>query len=226
MITTGHIFKNFDEQFSELRHDVLVMASLTEKSMERVAKGLFERDEDACNLVIAEDEEIDGLEVKVDHGGLGLILRYHPVAGDLRNVIAMMKFGLNLERIADQVVNIARRTRRMLFREPVSDGGMLRPLYEWSRGMVRDVVSAYADYDAELARTLKLRDKDLDLLNFSFAEKMTEKMAGDVRNIPSYLDLIFIARFFERIGDLAKAAGEDVVFAVRAEETRHTWPFS
>lgn len=220
-MTAPHISRNFDDLLSELRRDAIMMGSLTERSLERVGKGLFERDEDWCNTVIADDEEIDSLEVQIDHAGLALMLRYHPMASDLRNVIATMKLGVNLERIADQTVNIARRSRKLVARPPVKEAAGLLPIFSASREMVRDALQAYADSDLGLAQSLKPRDKDLDILNLEYAESLTQLMATDVDNIPTYMDLIFIARFMERIGDLAKTIGEDTVFAISAEDTRH-----
>ncbi|GAB4170623.1 MAG: phosphate signaling complex protein PhoU [Terrimicrobiaceae bacterium] len=216
-----HISRNFDDLLGELRRDAIMMGSLTERSLDRVGKGFFERDEDWCNTVIADDEEIDSLEVQIDHSGLALMLRYHPMASDLRNVVATMKLGVNLERIADQTVNIARRSRKMISRAPVKEAAALAPIFDASREMVRDAVKAYADDDLALALSLKPRDKDLDILNLDYAERLTQLMATDVENIPTYMDLIFIARFLERIGDLAKTIGEDTVFAISAEDTRH-----
>jgi phosphate transport system protein len=88
--------------------------------------------------------------------------------------------------------------------------------------MVKDAIRAYADGDLDLARTLKERDRELDRLNRDYAERLTERMSEDVGNIPCYLDLIFISRFLERVGDQAKNIGEDTIFAVSAEETRHS----
>lgn len=197
------------------------MASLTERSLDRASFAVLHRDEIACNQVIAEDAEIDDLEVRVDHDGMALMMRYHPFASDFRNVLATMKFGVNLERIADQSVNIARRTRKILPRRSVSEERGLLPLVESATSMVRDCVRAFADRELGLAHSLRRRDRALDKLNREFAEEMTVRMQADTRNLPTYLDLMFIARFYERIGDLAKAIGEDIVFAISATETRH-----
>jgi phosphate transport system protein len=88
-----HILGSFDEALGTLRNNVLMMASLTERNLERAFRGLFERDEELCNLVIADDEEIDTLEKQVDKDGIELLLRFQPVAIDLRSIIAAMKLG-------------------------------------------------------------------------------------------------------------------------------------
>ena len=217
-----HILSNFEEALRELRNNALMMASLTERNMENARKGLFERDEDWCNTVIADDEEIDTLEVQVDKDGIGIMLRFHPLASDMRNVIATMKFSVNLERVADQAVNIARRARKLIGRSPVPQAAELEPIFKYSMDMLHDAIRAFADNDQQLARGLRERDLPLDEMNRTFAEKITNLMSQNVEHIPSYMDVIFIARFLERIGDQAKNIGEDTVYAVSAEDTRHT----
>ena len=216
-----HILTNFEDALRSLRNDALMMGSLTERNLENTRKGLFERDEDWCNTVIADDEEIDTLEVQVDREGINVMLRFHPLASDLRNVIATMKLSVNLERVADQAVNIARRGRKLLHRPPVPELAELQPLFNLAEIMVKDAIRAFANQDLDLARGLAERDRELDERNRTFAEKMTDLMSKNVELIPSYMDLIFIARFLERIGDQAKNIGEDTVYAVCAEEIRH-----
>lgn len=217
----AHILTTFEEALRDLRNNALMMASLTERNLENARKGLFERDEDWCNTVIADDEEVDTLEVQVDREGIDIMLKFHPLASDMRNVIATMKFSVNLERIADQAVNVARRSRKLIARPIVPETAELEPLYSFASQMVKDAVQAFADNDLELARSLKDRDRTLDDMNRSYAEKVTERMPSDPAAIPTYMDLIFMARFLERVGDQAKNIGEDTIYAISAEETRH-----
>jgi phosphate transport system protein len=221
-ISHPHILTTFEDALRSLRNDVLMMASLTERNLENTRKGLFERDEDWCNTVIADDEEIDTLEVQVDREGINVMLRFHPLASDMRNVISTMKLSVNLERIADQAVNIARRGRKLIARPEVTELQELLPIFSFAELMVKDAVRAFANRDIELARALQDRDRELDEMNRTFAEKMTDLMGKNVELIPSYMDLIFMARFLERIGDQAKNIGEDTVYAISAEDTRHT----
>ncbi len=217
-----HILSTFEEALRALRDDALMMASLTERNLESARKGLFERDEDWCNTVIADDAEVDTLEVQIDLEGVNIMLRYHPLASDMRNVIATMKLSVNLERIADQAVGIARRSRKLIARPPTDEVHDLEPIYEYAETMVKDAVRAFADHDLELARGLKERDGRLDQMNREFAEKLTDLMSHHVDHIPTYMDLIFIARFLERVGDQATNISEDAIYAMTAEETRHT----
>lgn len=221
-MSSTHILSTFEEALRELRNDALMMASLTERNMENARKGLFERDEDWCNTVIADDEEIDTLEIQVDRQGIAVMLRFHPLASDLRNVVSTMKFSVNLERVADQAVNVARRGRKLIARPPVPQAAELEPIFDFANQMLKDSIRAFADNDLDIARNLRERDRKLDEMNKDYAEKITNLMSTNVEHIPSYMDLIFTARFLERIGDQAKNIGEDTVYAVCAEDVRHT----
>ena len=216
-----HILTNFEEALRSLRDDALMMASLTERNLENARKGLFERDEDWCNTAIADDEEVDALEVQIDREGVNIMLRFHPLATDMRNVVSTMKLSVNLERVADQAVGVARRSRKLITRPPVDEVLHLQPIFHYAQTMVKDAVRAFASRDLELARGLKERDHQLDQMNRDFADKLTELMPQTVDLIPTYMDLIFVAKFLERIGDQATNIGEDVVYAISAEETRH-----
>ncbi len=221
MSNGNHILGNFDTALNTLRNNVLMMASLAERNVNNAAKGLFDRDDDLSNIVIADDEEIDLLEIQIDRDGVEVLMRYQPVASDLRQVVTAMKSSVNIERIADQAVNIARRARKLSTQAEIPLVRSLEPMFALASKMFADGIKAYADGDAALARELKPRDKELDQLNHQFADDCTERMAVEPHLIQSYLNLIFIARFVERIGDHATNLGEDVVFAIEAEEIRH-----
>ncbi len=216
-----HILGPFDNALQNLRNSVLMMASLTERNLSNATRGLFERDDDFCNIAIADDEEIDLLEIQIDRDGVELLLRFQPVASDLRQVVTAMKSSVNIERIADQGVNIARRARKLNAAEELAMVHHLEPMFALAATMFRDSVNAYSDQDIAIARSLKPRDKELDLLNHEFAELCTQKMAENPHQVQSYLNLIFIARFLERIGDHATNFGEDIVFSISSEEIRH-----
>ncbi len=198
-----------------------MMASLTLRGAEQARKGLLERNEDSCNTVIADDEEIDTLEIQVDKAGIDIMLKFHPVASDMRNVIATMKFSVNLERIADQSVNIARRARKLFTRAILPEAAELDTLFLFTLGMLRDAVRAFADRDVELAQSVRDRDRDLDDRNRVYAERITDLMPVRASQIPGYMDIIFIARFLERMGDQCKSIAEDTIYAVSVRDIRH-----
>jgi len=101
-----HISSSFDAALYGLKNDVLMMSSLTDRIFHTAFEALLNRDSALCDHVVAEDEEIDILEKQVDQDGVSLLLRFHPVASDMRQVVSAMKISTNLERIADQSVTI------------------------------------------------------------------------------------------------------------------------
>src|SRR5205823_8777961 len=127
MVTPKHILGTFDEALSALRNNVLMMAGLTERSLERAMKGLFNRDDNLCVTAIADDEEIDQLEKQIDKDGVDILLRYQPVASDLRRVVSAMKLSPNIERVADQATNIARRARKLNRHPALPEVELIRP---------------------------------------------------------------------------------------------------
>jgi len=135
-----------------------------------------------------------------------------------------MKTSVNLERAADQTVGIARRARKLLTMPQLTESSRIEPLFNVASEMFRDAIKAYADGDIELARSLRIRDKELDELNRNFAETLTDLMPSHPDSIRGFMELVFVARCLERIGDLAKNIGEDTIYAVEVKDIRHTPP--
>jgi phosphate transport system protein len=150
------------------------------------------------------------------------MLRFHPFASDLRNVIAAMKTSVNLERASDQSVGIARRARKLIALPQMPTTSRIEPIFNLASSVFNDAIKSYADNDIELARTIKGRDKELDELNRDFADSLTELMPQNPEHIRGFLELIFISRCLERIGDQAKNIAEDVIYAVSVKDIRHS----
>src|SRR6187397_401610 len=129
MIAAKHILGTFDELLASLRNNVLMMAGLTERSLERAMKGLVDRNDDLCATTIADDEEIDHLEKQMDKDGVDILLRFQPVASDLRRVVSAMKLSSNLERMADQAVNIARKARKLSRHPALPETDFIEPMF-------------------------------------------------------------------------------------------------
>jgi phosphate transport system protein len=216
-----HILGSFDEALGALRNNVLMMASLTERNLDRAFRGLFERDSELCNLVIADDEEIDILEKQVDKDGIEILMRFQPVAVDLRTIIASMKLSVNLERIADQATGIARRARRLNQKPALSQTRLLERMTTEATGMLKDSLLAFTDGDLDLATSIKPRDRQLDQMNKEINQEITDYAQSNPASIQNSLDLIFIARNIERIGDHATNIAEDAVYAKSALDVRH-----
>jgi phosphate transport system protein len=221
MVGNRHILRDFDAALDGLRADALMMASLTDRNLQNAMACLLDRDAAMCAVTISDESEIDFLEKKIDRDGVEILRRFQPVASDLRQVVSTMKLGGNLERIADQAVKIARRSRKLTMEPELHEAIALGPMFIEATALFRDSVRAYADADAALARTLRRRDLEIDQMNHEIADNLTAKMAEYPDRIPDYLDLLFIARHLERVGDHAKNIGEDAVYTAEAEDIRH-----
>jgi len=216
-----HTLTNFTSALDQLRSSVLRMSSLTQQNLKNSIKGLLERDDDWCNNSIADDEEIDLLEMQIDREGIEVMSRFQPVASDLRDVVSSIKIGANIERVADQAVNIARRARKLNEQPQLPELHLLDKPIHLSLLMFDDAVRSFAERNATLAVELKSRDRELDGINKQLTDTLINRMQDDSPNLPSYLNMIFISRCLERIGDHACNIAEDVVFAVSAEDIRH-----
>jgi phosphate transport system protein len=218
-----HISTNFDSALQGLRNNVLMMSSLTERLLNFAMEGLLKRDNDLCNLAIADDEEVDSLEKEIDREGIDLLIRFHPVASDMREVIAAMKLSANLERIADQSVAIARKAKKLNAEPVVHEISLLEPVFQHAIAIFRDSMHAFVDRDIELALKMKPRDRQLDQLNMDVSEKIMERIVADPNQVKSYLNIILIARALERVGDHATNISEDAVWTNHAQDIRHTY---
>jgi phosphate transport system protein len=221
MIASKHILGSFDEALASLRNNVLMMSGLTERSLDRAMKGLFQRDDNLCATAIADDEEIDQLEKQIDKDGVDILLRFQPVASDLRRVVSAMKLSSNLERMADQATNIARRARKLNRHPPLPEMELIAPMHEQAMSMFKDSIDAYVREDVELGRAIVPRDEKLDELNRVASRRLIQRMPEDPDQLRGYLNLMFIARHLERVGDHATNIAEDAVYAAAAEDIRH-----
>jgi phosphate transport system protein len=176
-----------------------------------------------CELTIDGDDEVDLFEKKIDHDGVDLLLRFRPVARDMRYVISAMKLSSNLERIADYAVVIARRAKELNQAPAVPEVELIEPLYKEALGIFRDSLWAFIESDSRLALQLKPRDLHLDELNANLNDKLTERMRTDPERVSTYLHIIFIGRALERIGDHATNIAEDAFWVEYVQDIRHTY---
>jgi phosphate transport system protein len=221
MNATRHILHTFDAALESLRSDVMMMASLTDRNLQNAMACLLDRDAELCAVTVQDEREINALEKRVDEEGVGILLRYQPVASDLRQIVSAMKLSSNLERIADQAVKIARRSSKLSMEPELDETATLGPMFIEATRLFRDSIRAYADGDIALARSLRVRDREIDQMNEDIANGLTANMALHPERIPDYLHLMFISRHLERVGDHAKNIGEDAVYAAAAEDIRH-----
>ncbi len=216
-----HILKTFDEALESLRAQVLTMADLAQRIIRHSERGLFEHDDVFCTGAIADDADIDQLEKDVDRAGVSILLHYQPVASDLRNIISAMKISSNLERVGDQAVTIARRARKLNTRPELDDVALLRPMFDLASKLLEDSLRAYRQRDAKLARGLRERDREVNAAEATLNKEIVRRIPSAPELVECYLDLTFIARCLERVGDHAVNIGEDTVYAAEAEDIRH-----
>jgi len=217
----SHTLRAFDHALKEYRSHLLTMASLSRENLARAATGLLEGNRKLCGDVIADDEDVDELEGVIDREGFAILMRFNPVASDLRVVLAGMKIANNLERISDQAEGIAKRARKVLKGPSLPETQLVGPIADAATGMLDDAIRAFSEGDVDLGLTLVERDKDLDKQHRDAIKKITSAIETDPANAKSYLHLIFIVRCFERVGDLALNIAEETVFAEKAVDVRH-----
>src|SRR5689334_17952830 len=224
MTEAKHILSSFDEALDSLRTQVLIMAGLSKRSLENALRGLQQRNDDLCLQTIADDEEIDQLEKQIDREGVDLLIRYQPVASDLRRVVSSMKLSPNLERIADEAVSIARRARKLNRHRELGEVQLIMKMGMHALEMVKDGIDAFVRDDIDRGRELVARDDPLDEMNADAGQQLVARAAEDRQELRGYLNLVFIARHLERVGDHATNIGEETVYAAAAEDIRHQRP--
>lgn len=132
-----------------------------------------------------------------------------------------MKLSPNIERVGDQATNIARRARKLNKHPPLPELKIIDPVQAHAMAMFKDSIDAFVREDVDLARAVVARDDALDKMNKMANRSLTERMAEDPGQLRGYLNLIFISRFLERVGDHATNIAEDAVYAAAAEDIRH-----
>lgn len=221
MNSAPHIIKDFDHALAELKGDVLTMAAKARHNLERAIQALLERDSELANSVIADDDEVDELERVIDKAGMSLLVKYHPMASDLRFVVSSMKISMNLERISDHATNIAKRARKIMATPELGDITLVEPVYTLADELLRDAISSFSDGNGPLGASLHVRDKELDKLYKAATAKFGARIEEIDGRSQEYVHLIFIVRSLERVGDLASNIGEDAVYLEHAKDLRH-----
>lgn len=216
--------RQFEEELDEIKRSILTMAGLVEKCLEDISKALTTQDIDIAEAVIAMDEEIDQCEVGIDRLATEFIARHQPAATDLRFVIVAIKLGPELERIADNAVNIAERVLHFSKYPPLKPLIDLPRMLGLAHAMVSDAIAAYVARDARSAREVIRRDDEVDSLYMQIFRELLTYMIEDPKTISRAIDLILVARFIERIADQATNIAEEVVYLVEARPIRHVWP--
>jgi len=213
--------RQFEIELDEIKRSILTMAGMVEKGLVDVSKALAMGDAELAESVIAMDDEIDQFEVEIDRLATEFIAKHQPTATDLRFVIVAIKLGPEIERIADNSVNIAGRIRHMSKSPPLGAAKDLPRMLGLAQAMVNDAIAAYVARDAASAREVIRRDDEVDTLYWSIFRELIGFMVEDSESISRAIDLILIARFIERIADQATNISEEVVYLVDAQPIRH-----
>lgn len=217
----SHITHEFDHAISALRSEVLSMAGKARHNLERAVRALLERNVELANAVIADDDEVDEHERHIDQLGMEILIRFNPMAGDLRLIVASMKISMNLERISDHATSIAKRAKKMSASQVLQDTTLIEPIYTLADQLLRDAISAYSDHNVVLGASLQGRDDELDRMHKTVSATFGSRIEQGSGSSQDYLHLILVVRSLERVGDLAVNIGEDAVFLEAARDIRH-----
>ena len=211
----------------ELRHlkELLVkMSVFVESAIKDAVNSLVERDDELAMKVITGDHRINALDVQIDEECIRIIACTQPMAQDLRFITTAMKITTDLERIADNAVNIAERALE-LNKEPI-----LKPYIDIPRmsriaqRMVVDTINAYINKDNALAKDVIMRDDEMDDLNQGIWEELMAIMTRDPSTISRAVKITFVSKYIERIADHATNIAEDVIYMAKGKIIRHMDP--
>ncbi|MFD2255401.1 phosphate signaling complex protein PhoU [Luteolibacter algae] len=221
MNSSPHILRDFEHAITTLKSEVLKMAGKSRHNLERAIQALLERNRELANSVIADDDDVDDLERSIDQLGMDILVKYHPLATDLRLVVSSMKISMNLERISDHATNIAKRAKKIMATPELGDVTLVEPLYTLADHLLRDAISAFSDGNGQLGASLHVRDKELDQMHKEATAQFGARIEDTDGRSQEYLHLILIVRSLERVGDLAANIGEDAVYLEHAKDLRH-----
>ena len=203
----------FDNQLAELNNELISMGALCENAIASAVKSLIDGDTKLAAAAIRIDHEIDRKEREIESMCLKLLLQQQPVARDLRQISAALKMITDMERIGDQAEDIAEIVTFLAGRGP-EDSELMREMARATIKMVTDSVDAFVKRDILLAEQVVRDDDTVDAYFDQVKHKLIEKIAAEPSDGEYALDLLMIAKYFERIGDHATNIAEWVIFSV------------
>ena len=218
-----HISQQFDEEMERLRHKVLKMGGLVEQQISGAIDALQSSDIEAAQKIIRKDHKVNTLEVSIDEACTQILARRQPAASDLRMVIAVINTITDLERIGDEAEKIANMALN-LAENDVKFGSRYAGIHhigDQVTRMVNEVLDAYARLDVDAAVKVVRDDEEVDNEYQNMMRTLITYMMEDPRTITEVLNVIWVARALERIGDHAKNIGEYVIFLVKGKDIRH-----
>jgi phosphate transport system protein len=220
-----HLSTQFDAELSEISNRVLEMGGLVESQVAQAVYALTNFSGETASLVLDRELRVNSMEVEIDRDLSAIIARRQPTARDLRLLIAISKTIGNLERIGDEATRIARTVQRLMnsgvssrLRLPVADIAFGANL---ATAQLRKVLDAFARLDVGRALEVLKQDDEIDKEFDGLLRKLITYMMEDPRTISSSIDLVFVAKAIERVGDHAKNLSEQIIYIVKGTDVRH-----
>jgi phosphate transport system protein len=209
-------------KLDEIREKLAQSASLVEDMIEKSIRGLTQRDEGVLSEVIDRDEPKENeLEIEIEEACIQLIARFQPQAKDLRTIMMISKMNNDLERMADEAVNISEGAMFLINKPEVKPLIDIPKMAEETRRMVRDSLYSFMEENTQLAKTVCERDDIVDRLRDDILSELISFMASDPITIERSNHLIRISRSLERIADLSTNISEDVIYMVEGQTIKH-----
>jgi phosphate transport system protein len=227
MGVSEHASKQYDLDLDSIRSRVLQMGGLVESQIRRALDALSSGDRTLIDEVIADDHRVNAMEVALDGDCSQVIVRRQPAANDLRMILAITKTVTDLERMGDEAQKIARMARSIHERgstQPPPHSVDVRHAAEVALSMLRRALDAFARLDVAAAAEVIRDDAAIDSEFRSVLRQLITFMMEDPRTISTALEIIWIAKAIERIGDHAKNMAEYVIYIVKGTDIRHTDP--
>ena len=220
-----HLSTQFDAELSGISTRVLEMGGTVESQVARAVYALTNFNSEVASEVLATEEKVNAMEVEIDRDLSHIIARRQPTARDLRLLIAISKTIANLERVGDEAARVARTVQRLInagvssrLRLPVKD---LAYESELAIAQLRKALDAFARLDVEKAIEVLRQDDQIDQEFEGLMRKLITFMMEDPRTISSSIDLVFVAKAIERVGDHAKNLAEQIIYIVKGTDVRH-----
>ena len=220
---TEHASKQYDLDLDSIRSRVLQMGGLVESQIRNAIEALSSGDRALADEVIAADHRVNGMEVALDGDCSHVIVKRQPAASDLRMIFAITKTVTDLERIGDEAQKVARMAKSIHERGGASAPAVdVRHAAELAISMLRRALDAFARLDVDTAAAVIRDDAGIDTEFRSILRQLITYMMEDPRTISTALEIVWIAKAIERIGDHAKNVAEYVIYIVKGTDVRHT----
>jgi phosphate transport system protein len=218
-----HISSRFNDDLEAVRASLLRMGGLVEAQLKKCLSALSEADSALAAEVVRDDEQVNRMEVEIDEACLRILATRAPAARDLRLIIAIIKAITDLERVGDEARKIAHISLRLATLErPADRYREIRHLGRLVEDMLHKALDAFARMDAEAALRVPQLDRQVDEEYESIQRQCVTFMMEDPRQVRRMLDITWVARALERVGDHAKNIAEYVIYMVHGQDIRHT----